>query len=68
MSDIIPPIKIRKSSPEWGEISSWCEAHLTKYRLQLESDAHPVEKVPALRAQIKLLKTLLKSTAEDQNA
>jgi len=64
MSDI-PPIKIPKSSLAWAEIEGWCQARLTKYRSQLESEMVPVEKIPAIRARIAELKALLNSTAED---
>ena len=64
MSDI-PPIKIPKSSLAWAEVEGWCKAHLSKYRIQLESEQTSVDKVPAIRARIAMLKALLNSNAED---
>jgi hypothetical protein len=59
-------IHVRKTSLEWEEISRWANVMLKKYRIELESESHSVDKVPALRARISLLKTLLNSNADDQ--
>lgn len=59
------PIKIKKSSDEWKEIERWCGDKLKEYRLKLENEGIPLESVPALRAKISALKSLLNSTVED---
>ncbi|NID14968.1 hypothetical protein [Luteibacter yeojuensis] len=46
-------------SDTWKDVSGWAKARLAKARSALESDATEHEQTLALRAQIKLLKSLL---------
>jgi hypothetical protein len=57
--------KIRRGTPEHDALVSYIEGRLHSHRSQLESDAHPVEKVPGIRARISELKTLLQTINED---
>lgn len=57
--------QIRRHTSEHAALVAYIESRLTVHRTQLESDAHPVEKVPGIRARIAELKTLLSQLNEE---
>jgi len=58
--------KIRRGTAEHSALVEYVDARLTSHRSQLESTDVPMEKVPALRARIAELKTLLSQLNEDR--
>jgi hypothetical protein len=57
--------QIRRHTPEYAALVAYIESRLTVHRTQLESESHPVEKVPGIRSRIAELKTLLSQLNEE---
>lgn len=56
---------IRRNTIEHAALTAYIEERLTKYRSQLESADHPLDKVPGLRARIAELRSLQQSINEE---
>lgn len=59
--------QIRRYTPEYAALVAYIDGRLTTHRNQLESTDVPMDKVPALRARIAELKTLLSQLNEESN-